>query len=125
MSENNKKMVGQRLHLLRIEKGLTQEQMGEMLNISTSAYCKIEYGDTDLTLTRITKIADTFGMSEMELFGKITNNSMGYDYHESSLHSVTYERSLIKHIDSLKELVKSNSKLIDHLSKRIVELEKK
>ena len=38
--------------MLRMEKNLTQEQMGEKLNLSTSAYCKIEYGETDLTLTR-------------------------------------------------------------------------
>ena len=38
-----KKIVGQRLQMLRLEKCLTQEQMGEKLNLSTSAYCKIEY----------------------------------------------------------------------------------
>ena len=48
-----KKIVGQRLQMLRLEKCLTQEQMGEKLNLSTSAYCKIEYGETDLTLTRL------------------------------------------------------------------------
>ena len=50
-----KKIVGQRLQMLRLEKCLTQEQMGEKLNLSTSAYCKIEYGETDLTLTRLNK----------------------------------------------------------------------
>ena len=53
METDLKKIVGQRLQLLRMEKNLTQEQMGEKLNLSTSAYCKIEYGETDLTLTRL------------------------------------------------------------------------
>ena len=53
METDLKKIVGQRLQLLRMEKNLTQEQMGEQLNLSTSAYCKIEYGETDLTLTRL------------------------------------------------------------------------
>lgn len=44
METDLKKIVGQRLQLLRLEKNLTQEQMSEKLNLSTSAYCKIEYG---------------------------------------------------------------------------------
>ena len=53
MNTKLKKIAGQQLQLLRLEKNLTQEQMSEKLNLSTSAYCKIEYGETDLTLTRL------------------------------------------------------------------------
>ena len=48
METDLKKIVGHRLQMLRMEKNLTQEQMGEKLNLSTSAYCKIEYGETDV-----------------------------------------------------------------------------
>ena len=41
METDLKKIVGHRLQMLRMEKNLTQEQMGEKLNLSTSAYCKI------------------------------------------------------------------------------------
>ena len=44
MNTKLKKIAGQQLQLLRLEKNLTQEQMSEKLNLSTSAYCKIEYG---------------------------------------------------------------------------------
>ncbi len=71
METDLKKIVGQRLQLLRMEKNLTQEQMGEKLNLSTSAYCKIEYGETDLTLTRLNKIAEVMNMSAIDLFRKI------------------------------------------------------
>ena len=47
MNTKLKKIAGQQLQLLRLEKNLTQEQMSEKLNLSTSAYCKIEYGETD------------------------------------------------------------------------------
>ena len=57
MNTKLKKIAGQQLQLLRLEKNLTQEQMSEKLNLSTSAYCKIEYGETDLTLTRLDKIS--------------------------------------------------------------------
>lgn len=69
-----KKIVGQRLQLLRLEKNLTQEQMSEKLHLSTSAYCKIEYGETDLTLTRLNSIAEILNMSALELFSKIEGN---------------------------------------------------
>lgn len=75
METDLKKIVGQRLQLLRMEKNLTQEQMGEKLNLSTSAYCKIEYGETDLTLTRLNKIAEVMNMSAIDLFRKIDGNS--------------------------------------------------
>ena len=75
METDLKKIVGQRLQLLRLEKDLTQEQMGEKLNLSTSAYCKIEYGETDLTLTRLNKIADALGMPSEELFNKLNGDT--------------------------------------------------
>lgn len=53
METDLKKLVGQRLQILRNERNLTQEQMSEKLALSTSAYCKLEYGETDLTLTRL------------------------------------------------------------------------
>ena len=74
METDLKKIVGHRLQMLRMEKNLTQEQMGEKLNLSTSAYCKIEYGETDLTLTRLNKIAEVLNMSALELFNKIDGN---------------------------------------------------
>ena len=76
METDLKKIVGHRLQMLRMEKNLTQEQMGEKLNLSTSAYCKIEYGETDLTLTRLNKIAEVLNMSALELFNKKTGMCM-------------------------------------------------
>lgn len=71
MNTKLKKIAGQQLQLLRLEKNLTQEQMSEKLNLSTSAYCKIEYGETDLTLTRLDKIAKVLGISALSLFSHI------------------------------------------------------
>lgn len=110
METDLKKIVGQRLQLLRLEKNLTQEQMGEKLNLSTSAYCKIEYGETDLTLTRLNRIAEVLDMSAFELFSKIDGNAYpSKDYDNEG--------------NDLRELVKANSKLIDLLCKRIDKLE--
>ena len=127
MTADLKKLVGQRLQLLRLERNLTQEQMSEKLNLSTSAYCKIEYGETDLTLTRLNKIADILNMSAVELFTRIegdTYNNYPKDYGRVW---ITRDSSIVNvdNSDDLRELVKSNSRLIDILLKRIEELEKK
>lgn len=120
-----KKIVGQRLQLLRIEKNLTQEQMGERLNLSTSAYCKIEYGETDLTLTRLNKIAEILKMAPAELFNKIDgniyfNNSGTIGVGIAKDHSTVYTAD-----NDLRELIKANSRLIEVLCKRIDDLEQK
>ena len=127
METDLKKLVGQRLQLLRLERNLTQEQMSEKLNLSTSAYCKIEYGETDLTLTRLNKIADILLKSAVELFTRIegdTYNNYPKDYGRIW---ITRDSSIVNvdNSDDLRELVKSNSRLIDVLLKRIEELEKK
>ena len=123
METDLKKIVGHRLQMLRMEKNLTQEQMGEKLNLSTSAYCKIEYGETDLTLTRLNKIAEVLNMSALELFNVYVNNSgtigtnIGVAKDCSSVH--------IEAADDLRELIKANSRLLDMLYKRIELLENK
>ena len=50
METDIKKLVGQRLQIIRLENNLTQEQMGEKLSLSTSAY-SVSY--THLTLPTI------------------------------------------------------------------------
>lgn len=70
-----KKKVGKRIQMLRMENNITQDQMADLLCISTSAYCKIEYGETDLTLTRIRRLAEIFNMSEQELALRLLSSS--------------------------------------------------
>ena len=125
METDLKKFVGQRLQLLRLEKNLTQEQMGEKLSLSTSAYCKIEYGETDLTLTRLNKIAEVLNMSALDLFRKIDGNS--YINNSSTIGtSIGVARDLkIESPVDLRELIKANSKMIDMLCRRSEMLENK
>lgn len=62
-----KKRIGKRIQMIRLVNNITQEQMADFLCISTSAYCKMEYGETDLTLTRIFRLAEIFKMQPLEL----------------------------------------------------------
>lgn len=126
MENDLKKIVGQRLQFLRQQNNLTQEQMGDKLSLSTSAYCKIEYGETDLTLTRLTQIAEVLNISAVELFSKICGNVYFNNCQNIGV-GVAADSSTV-HLGGegdLRQLVQANSKLIELLLKRIEELERR
>lgn len=125
MDINLKKKTGQRIQLLRLEKSLTQEQMGEKLNLSTSAYCKIEYGETDLTLTRLYKIAEVLNISAIELFIKIDSNGQSNQLKDCKFVGITQDNNTInmENNDDLRNLIKANCVMIDMMHKRIDFLE--
>ena len=123
MDTKLKKIAGQQLQLLRLENNLTQEQMSEKLNLSTSAYCKIEYGETDLTLTRLNKIAKILGVSALSLFRHI-DKSMNSDAEDNSCKNNSNNDSTYD-LNDLRELIKANTRIIDLLSKRIDLLEQR
>lgn len=125
METDLKKIVGERLKVLRMEKRMTQEEMGERLNLSTSAYCKLEYGETDLTLTRLNQIAEALGITPSDLFQKLG----GSNYFTSCNHigvGVAQEYNTINmgnNLEDLKDLIRANSRLIEMLCKRMDDLE--
>lgn len=98
--------------------------MSEKLNLSTSAYCKIEYGETDLTLTRLNKIAEVFDMSAFDLFNEINRSAnfnncqglIGYTQHNENVN--------VGNSDDLRELIRANTRIINLLCKRIDDLER-
>lgn len=125
MERKNKKSIGQKLHLLRVERHLTQEDMADKLHLSTSAYCKIEYGETDLTLTRLNKIAQIFNMSPFDLFRTICEHQHASNYSQPGEAATNYDNSSCNNSEELQSLFKSHTIIIESLEKRITELEKK
>lgn len=126
MEKKLKKIAGQQLQLLRLERNLTQEQMGDKLNLSTSAYCKIEYGETDLTLTRLYKIAQALDISFMDLLARIDKYTDTDSYYKknNSANNVLNNNDPESY-NTLYELVKANCRTIDLLCKRIEQLEQR
>ena len=64
------KTIAEKIRLLRLEKGFSQENVADMLGISTTAYGDIERGKTDLTLSRLQSIAQVFSTSLGRLMGE-------------------------------------------------------
>lgn len=58
-----KKSLGQIIKKIREEKGLTQQQVADIVNMHRSNYSKVENGDRELSIEAINKIAKHFGMT--------------------------------------------------------------
>jgi transcriptional regulator with XRE-family HTH domain len=62
--------LGERLKQLRIEKGLTQEQLGKIVGLQKQAIWKYENGNvTNMKASSIKTLADFFGVSPSYLMG--------------------------------------------------------
>ncbi|MBD2699334.1 helix-turn-helix transcriptional regulator [Spirosoma sp. BT702] len=62
-----KNSIGEKIRLQRLQRGLSQENMADLLNLSTTAYGDIERGKTDLTLSRLTQIAQALDVAPLSL----------------------------------------------------------
>ncbi len=63
-----KNKVTTRIRKLRLEKGISQENVADELGITHSSYSKIERGETDPNLTRLIEIAKILGVPVTDLF---------------------------------------------------------
>ncbi|MBU0765309.1 MAG: helix-turn-helix transcriptional regulator [Bacteroidetes bacterium] len=55
--------IGQNIKKLREEKGLTQQQIAELVNMHRSNYSKVESGQRELSISALNKIARYFGVT--------------------------------------------------------------
>ena len=59
--------VGERVQRLRKARGLTQEELGEAIQVTKGQVSRIESGDTSLTLARLPLLAKALGVKQSEL----------------------------------------------------------
>ncbi len=59
--------AGERIRLARLQRGLSQENMADLLSLSTTAYGDIERGKTELTISRLTQIAGILDTTAIRL----------------------------------------------------------
>ncbi|AUD03740.1 helix-turn-helix domain-containing protein [Spirosoma pollinicola] len=67
MSTHINRGPAEKIRLQRLQRGLSQENMADLLNLSTTAYGDIERGKTDLTLSRLAQIANVLAISPLIL----------------------------------------------------------
>jgi transcriptional regulator with XRE-family HTH domain len=62
--------IGEKIRKARLLKGYSQENLAELLQISTTAYGDIERNKTELTISRANKIAEVLSINILELLGE-------------------------------------------------------
>lgn len=62
------KRIGQNIKRIRLSKGLTQVELGDLCGSEKSSINRIESGRTNPTVTTIKKIAEQLGVSISDIF---------------------------------------------------------
>lgn len=62
--------VSSRLKPLRVEKGMKQKEMAQLLGVTERHYQKIEYGKVNIPSTTLMTLADYFGVTTDYLLGR-------------------------------------------------------
>ena len=68
---NTKEMIGSRLKVIRNNKGMTQEQLSEMVGINSKYLSSIERGKENPTLNMIIKISESLDATIDDIFKDI------------------------------------------------------
>lgn len=56
-----------RMRKLRENAGMSQQDVADRLHISQAAYSRMESGETDVTLNRLLRLSDVYGVQLTEL----------------------------------------------------------
>ena len=117
--------IGTKIKKLRELKNLTQEHMATVIGVTQSAYSRLEMGETEITYSKLERIAGELGMkpeeviafNEIMVFNVMHNQTgNGLIIQNNSLNNE--ERELYKQqIESLKDEVNYLKKIIDSLIK--------
>ena len=71
-------IIGHRLKKARIEKGYTQEQLAEKIDVSVAFVSRVERGNTKINLNRLNQICDLLDISEGDILTGVGNTSHSY-----------------------------------------------
>ncbi|WP_079240373.1 helix-turn-helix domain-containing protein [Chryseobacterium indologenes] len=107
--------IGSKIRRLRENKGFSQEEMAERLQISRSAYSRIESGETNSWVNHIQKLCENFDIKPEDFFINSDNNINTNQDNASAVQTNTHHDTHIT-INQLSE------KVIELYEERIREL---
>lgn len=113
------KECGKRIKQFRKERGLTQEQLAEKLNVSQNTIAKIESGLRRPSIDFLLELSEFFGVSTNYLVLGIHPEDMGGSLNEKIDEAITQIDSTIeKLLIKREELLKMKSELEQQILKR-------
>lgn len=106
---------------LRLEKGFSQEELAELLNLEVSAYGRIERGDTDLKFDVLQKILKELGCRIEDFITQLELESNQYFNYQDSNNNQNNVTNSTEHIEFI---VKEYKDLISDYKSQIIDLKK-
>jgi len=111
--------VGNKIRLLREERGLSQENMASVLDITQSNYARLEKDDNRISVTRLIVIAKTLETTVTELVGEKPNTVVNQNTQRDAF---AYFQSTFQsdkeHIQTLKDEIEYLKKMLDKFLER-------
>jgi transcriptional regulator with XRE-family HTH domain len=111
--------IGNKIRLLREEKGFSQENLASALDITQSNYARLEKDDNRISVPRLIIIANTLETTVTELVGEKANTVVNQNTQRDAF---AYFQSTFQtdkdHIQTLKDEVEFFKKMVDNLLKK-------
>lgn len=106
--------VGNKIRLLREERGLSQENMAASLDMTQSNYARLEKDDNRISVPRLIVIAKTLDITITELVGEKANTVVNQNTQRDAF---AYFQSTFQsdkeHIQTLKDEIEYLKKMLD------------
>jgi transcriptional regulator with XRE-family HTH domain len=116
--------LGQKIKKLRELKNFTQSHIASELGITQSAYSKIEQGETEVSYSKLSKIAEVLGMAPEEIMTfneqmifNVMHNQTGNGFVVNKGFTENERKLYEDQINQLKEEVSYLKKVLDKLLK--------
>lgn len=115
-------ILGHKIKKLRELKDLTQEYMAQELGLNQSAYSKIESGASDVSFSKLEKIATVLGLKPEDILSfneqmvfNVMNNQTGNGLVINNSVSENEKGLYVSQISSLKEEIAHLKKILDQV----------
>lgn len=115
--------IGKRIKQIRKERGLSQEVMADKLNISRSAYSRIETGETSAWVHHIEDICKELDVPFEKILFSPESLEQNNSDNASAVQNYTNTDTHITINQISEKLIEQYEKRIEELNKRIQELE--
>jgi transcriptional regulator with XRE-family HTH domain len=116
---------GDRVKELRNEKGLTQEQLGDMVGLKQSSIGMIEINRREVSNKILVRLADIFGVTTDYLLGRTDHRDAKIETYNIDSHDLEVEYDAKKNPQGLPiETIKEAKDLVDKLNKILADEEK-
>jgi transcriptional regulator with XRE-family HTH domain len=111
-------IIGNKIRLLREEKGLSQENLASYLEITQSNYARLEKDDNRISVPRLLIIAKTLETTVSEIVGEKANTIVNQNNNHEA---ITYLQSTFQsdkdHIQTLRSEIEYLKKMLDKFIK--------